>query len=71
MTNRLNDDAVEPDIEEIATSSDNVYDAMLSGTLDCMTDLVERVADTGTSCLEREIEFAGQTWTVTVKLQNQ
>lgn len=59
----------EPKLEEIATSKDSVYDAMLDGTLEAMTDLVERVADTGASCLERDVEFAGQVWTMTVRVK--
>lgn len=61
--------APEPNVEEIARSGESVYDAMMSGTLDSMTDLVERVADTGASCLERDVEFAGQTWSVTVRVK--
>lgn len=64
-----NDRAQDPNLEEIATSQDSVYDAILAGTVGSMTDLVERVADTGASCLERDIEFAGQMWTVTVRLK--
>lgn len=64
------DVAAEPKLEEIATFSESVYDAILSGTAESMQDLVERVADTGATCLERELEFAGQTWTVTVRLKS-
>ncbi len=56
-------------LEEIATSQDSVYDAILKGTVESMHDLVERVADTGASSLERDVEFAGQTWVVTVQLK--
>ncbi|WP_419804511.1 hypothetical protein [Terriglobus sp.] len=59
----------EPKLEEIATSQDSVYDAVMKGMVESMADLVERVADTGASSLEREIEFAGQTWTVSVRLK--
>ncbi|GAA3748298.1 hypothetical protein [Terriglobus aquaticus] len=64
------DIAEDQKLEEIATSQDSVYDAILSGTVESMQDLVERVADTGASSLDREVEFAGQTWTVTVKLKS-
>lgn len=67
----MTDAAAEPKLEEIATSKDSVYDAMLDGTVAAMNDLVERVADTGASSLERDVEFAGQVWTVTVRLNNQ
>ena len=63
--------AAESRIQEIASSNDSIYDAMLSGTLECAQDLVERVADTGASSLEREVEFAGQVWTVAVRLKAQ
>ena len=65
----MDDTVQEAELEEIATSQDGVYDAILKGTVMSMTDLVERVADTGASCLERDIDFAGQTWTVTVRLK--
>ena len=65
----MGDATEEPKLEEIAASKDSVYDAILNGTVESMTDLVERVADTGASCLERDIDFAGQTWTVTVRVK--
>ena len=63
------DTAEEPNLEEIAISKDSVYDAILHRTAESMQDLVERVADTGATCMEREIEFDGQTWAVTVRLK--
>ena len=57
-------------LEEIATSQDSVYDAILKGTVESMNDLVERVADTGASSLERDVEFAGQMWAVSVQLKS-
>ena len=61
--------AEEQKLEEIATSQDGMYQAILNGTMESTTDLVERVAYTGASSLERDIEFAGQTWTVSVRLK--
>ena len=69
MTDVANDIAPRLKLEEIATSPESVYDAIVARTLEAMADLVERVADTGASSLERDVEFAGQTWTVTVQLK--
>lgn len=63
-------EAVEkPKLEEIAKSSDSVYDAILQRTAESMQDLVERVADTGVTCMEQDLEFGGQTWSVRVQLK--
>lgn len=59
-----------PKLEEIAKSNDSVYDAILSRTAESMQDLVERVADTGATCMERDVEFDEQTWSVTVRLKS-
>lgn len=66
----MTDTTEEPKLEEIAISSDSVYDAILQGTADSMQDLVERVADTGATRMERDVEFGGQTWAVTVLLKS-
>lgn len=61
--------STEANLAEIASSEDSVFNAILAGTLESATDLVQRVADTGVDRMEREVEFAGQTWTVTVVLK--